>query len=65
VETSGLGGIYPKGILIGSVIEVKKSANELNRYAIVKPEVDFKKLDEVYVMVNKNSDEAGSTDNEN
>ncbi|HHW30300.1 MAG TPA: rod shape-determining protein MreC [Clostridiaceae bacterium] len=65
VETSGLGGIYPKGILIGSVIEVKKSASELSRYAIVKPEVDFKKLDEVFVLINKNVNEAGNTDNEN
>lgn len=54
IETSGLGGLYPKGILIGKVIEVKKSTSEMNRYAIVEPEVNFKKLDEVFVLVNKN-----------
>jgi rod shape-determining protein MreC len=54
VETSGLGGLYPKGILIGKVIEVKKSTSEMSRYAIIKPEVDFKKLDEAFILVNKN-----------
>jgi rod shape-determining protein MreC len=54
VETSGLGGLYPKGLLVGKVIEVKKSTSEMSRYAIVKPEVDFKKLEEVFILVNKN-----------
>lgn len=50
VETSGLGGIYPKGIIIGKVIEVRVTNSEMNRYAIIKPEADFKRLEEVYIL---------------
>lgn len=63
IETSGLGGIYPKGIMIGKVIEVRKTNSEMNRYAIIKPEADFKKLEEVYVLKNRNENfETGSVD---
>jgi rod shape-determining protein MreC len=51
IETSGLGGIYPKGLLIGSVSEVLKTDDALNRYAIIKPSVDLKKLEEVFVLI--------------
>lgn len=50
VETSGLGGIYPKGIIIGRVIEVRYADDDFKRYAIVKPEVDFKKIEEVFIL---------------
>ena len=53
VETSGLGGIYPKGIVIGEVKEVRKTSGDLNRYAIIKPVVDFKRLGEVFVLKNR------------
>lgn len=58
IETSGLGGLYPKGIVIGEVVEVRKTNSELNRYAIIKPEADFKKLEEVFVL--KSSDYNGT-----
>jgi len=45
IETSGLGGIYPKGIIIGKVKEVRRKTNDLNRYAIIEPAVDFKRLE--------------------
>ena len=50
IETSGLGGIYPRGIVIGEVKEVRQINNELNRYAIIEPAVDFKRIEEVYVL---------------
>jgi len=50
VETSGVGGIYPKGILIGKVKEVRQKTNELDRYAIIEPVVDFKRLEEVFIL---------------
>lgn len=60
IETSGLGGIYPKGILIGQVIEVRKTNSELDRYAIIQPTADFKRLEEVYVLKNNQINETGS-----
>jgi len=60
VETSGLGGIYPKGIVIGKVVQINKTNNELDRYAIIEPAADFKRLEEVFVMKNRvNNDKIG------
>ena len=52
VETSGLGGIYPKGITIGTIKEVVETKNITDRYAYVETAVDFKKLETVLVIVN-------------
>lgn len=60
IETSGLGGLYPKGIVIGTVIEIKNSDDEYGRYAIIKPAVDFKKLEEVFILTTKD-EAAGET----
>lgn len=50
VITSGFGGVFEKGILIGEVVSVKKDANGLYLNAIVKPEVDISQLEEALVM---------------
>ena len=51
VETSGLGGIYPKGILIGTLREIVDKKNITDRYAILETAVDFSKLETVLVVV--------------
>ena len=53
IETSGLGGIYPKGIHIGTVKKVTNTKNMTDRYALVETAVDFDKLDTVLVITNK------------
>lgn len=50
VETSGLGGIYPKGILIGTLKEIVETENITGRYAIVETAVDFSNLESVLVI---------------
>ena len=52
VETSGIGGIYPKGIHIGTIEEVINTNNPTDRYAMVKAAVDFTKLNTVLVITN-------------
>ncbi|WP_182187739.1 rod shape-determining protein MreC [Pectinatus frisingensis] len=52
IITSGLGGIYPKGIFIGTVDEVGNEAGGLLKYAAIKPAVDFQKLEDVAIIVN-------------
>ena len=52
VETSGIGGIYPKGIHIGTITEVVNTSNITDRYAIVETAVDFNKLNTVLVITN-------------
>lgn len=51
IETSGLGGIYPKGIHIGTIKQVVKTQNITDRYAIIETAVDFKKLETVLVIL--------------
>ena len=50
--TSGFGGIYPKGLLIGEVVDIVNEEGGLLKYAILKPAVDFDRLEEVFVIVN-------------
>lgn len=50
VETSGMGGIYPKGIHIGTIKKVVSTKNISDRYAIIEPAVNFDKVDTVLVI---------------
>lgn len=53
IKTSGLGGIYPKGILIGTIKSIVTAKNITDRYAIVETAVKFSKLNTVLVIKNK------------
>ncbi|WP_040207796.1 rod shape-determining protein MreC [Neobacillus jeddahensis] len=53
VVTSGLGDIFPQGLMIGKVVEVKQDQYGLNQTALVKPGADF--YDIKTVMVTKRS----------
>lgn len=50
VETSGLGGIYPKGINVGTIKQVINTKNITDRYAIIETAVDFTRLETVLVI---------------
>lgn len=50
LETSGMGGIYPKGISIGEIKEVIETKNITDRYAIIETYVDFSKIEYVGVL---------------
>ena len=50
VETSGMGGIYEKGIHIGTISEIVSTKNITNRYATIKTAVDFDKIETVLVI---------------
>ena len=50
VMTSGLGGYYPAGLVIGSVAEVQRDDSGATSYAILKPAVEFDALEEVFVI---------------
>ena len=52
VETSGMGGIYPKGLLIGKVAEVYEDTATMSQYANVEPIVNFGRLNEIFVLKN-------------
>ena len=50
VETSGLGGIYPKGIKIGTIKEIIETKNITEKYAILETTTDFENLEYVLVI---------------
>lgn len=50
VETSGMGGIYEKGIHIGTIKEIVNTKNITNRYAIIDTAVNFDKIETVLVI---------------
>lgn len=52
LETSGMGGIYPKGITIGKIKTVNTTLNLLDRNILVEPAVDFSKVETVLVITN-------------
>lgn len=52
VETSGLGGIYTKGIRVGKIKKVNAGSNKTDSYAIIETAVDFEKLETVLVIAN-------------
>lgn len=51
IETSGMGGIYPKGIAIGEVLSYTIKKNPAENEAIVKTYVDFNRLETVAVII--------------
>jgi rod shape-determining protein MreC len=52
VLTSGLGGRFPKGIPIGQVIEIRQRDIDVFQQAVVRPTVDFPRLELVMVVTN-------------
>ena len=51
VITSGLGGIFPKGILIGTVVKAELNRQGMYQDVEIKPAVDFHRLEEVVVIL--------------
>ena len=48
--TSGFGSIYPKGLYIGTIVSIHQDDNDFVKYAVIRPGVDFSKLEEVFVI---------------
>ena len=50
--TSGLGGIFPPGLLIGKVQSIKTDVQGISQYAVVEPLCDLEKLKSVLIVTN-------------
>ncbi|HJV16820.1 MAG TPA: rod shape-determining protein MreC [Bacillales bacterium] len=50
VITSGLGGVFPQGLLIGKIVDVKPDQYGLNQTAYVKPGTNFYDIQNVIVI---------------
>lgn len=51
VISAGLGGVFPKGLVIGHIVETGSDQYGLLQQAILRPAVDFNRLEEVFVVV--------------
>lgn len=50
VQTSGAGGVYPKGLTIGTVESIQTESDGMSNYAVLKPAVDILSLTNVYII---------------
>jgi rod shape-determining protein MreC len=50
VVTSGQGGLLPKGLIIGQVAEIKRQDIDLYQQAVLRPAVDFERLEVLLVI---------------
>ncbi len=53
VLTSGLAAVYPKGLVVGEVSRVERLPYGLFQHAELRPAVDFRKLEEVFVILER------------
>lgn len=51
VVTSGFGGVYPKGIVVGKIKEIHNDEGGLLKYGVIETSVNFEKLEDVAVIV--------------
>lgn len=51
IVTSGLAGLFPPGIKIGEVVEVKDETSGLMKQADIQPFVNFNRLEEVLIIL--------------
>jgi rod shape-determining protein MreC len=56
VETSGVGGLFPKGILLGRVRELRTESHGTSQYAVLEPAVDVDHVSTVFVITNFESE---------
>lgn len=56
ILTTGLGYLYPKDIKIGEVLSVEEDKGKVQKTAIIKPYVDFNKLEELFLVVFKDKE---------
>ncbi len=49
--SSGLGGVFPKGLSVARVTETRRNEDRLFRRVLAKPTVDFNKLEEILIMM--------------
>lgn len=56
VQTSGSGGIFPKGLAIGTVESIQTESDGMTNYAVITPLVDITSLTHVYIITDVSVD---------
>lgn len=50
ITTSGIGGVYPKNLIVGEITELKQDTYDTSVYAVVKPYEDIREVLDVVVI---------------
>lgn len=50
VCTSGLGGVFPRDLIVGTVTEIRDEENDVSSYAVIKPGVDILTVSDVFII---------------
>lgn len=50
--TSGIGGVYPRDLIVGTVSEIVDETADISSYAVIVPGIDFNELTDVFVLTN-------------
>jgi rod shape-determining protein MreC len=53
IITSGLGGVFPKGLPVGKILHISENPGMLFKEIKVRPAVDFSTLEEVMIILNQ------------
>ena len=56
IVTSGIGGIFPAGLVVGNVQELKPEKHGISQYAVTSPAVDIENLENVFVITSFEKD---------
>lgn len=59
IITAESGGVYPKGLVIGTVVQINENPETKSRTAYVQPAVDFTEVSHVYVLMPSDGSKAG------
>ena len=57
IVTTGMGGVYPPDLVIGTVSEVKYDAFDMSLFAVIEPYEDIKSISDVVIVTGFNSTE--------
>ncbi len=52
VYTSGFGGLYPRDIAIGEIVEIQTESHGMSQYAVIAPAADIRNVKDVQVIKN-------------
>lgn len=61
VETSGLGGIFPKGLIIGKITDIYDQNATMSKVATIEPMANISKTSEVFVITSYKDVDLGTT----
>lgn len=64
VCTSGIGGIYPKGLIVGRVTDIQDNDYDISLNAIIEPSVNVSELEDVFVITDFKEQGISDVDND-